>query len=176
MVTNVDSSTGTVAFSIQRQYADDGAAPGNGTISDLATIDLTVYDDDNESATARRFVTINNTAPAVSLDSVNGIMENGFATLTGSFTDPGILDVHTLTINWGDPNNSVDTTFSLPETAYLGYGSYASTDFSSYLTITSIDSLTGQVTFRFSTNTSTTVLPGQRHRRRHQRNFRYGRG
>ena len=147
VITSIDANTGAVGFSINRQFADDGAAPGNGTSSDLATIDLTVSDDDGESGTARRFVTINNVAPVVSLDPVNGITENGFATLTGSFTDPGILDTHTLTINWGDPNNSVDATFNLPATAYLLYGSYASTDFSSYLTITLIDSLTGQVGF-----------------------------
>lgn len=48
-------------------------------------------------------VTVNNVAPvftAVALsDSIN---ENEAATLSGSFTDPGTADEHTLTVDWGD--------------------------------------------------------------------------
>src|SRR5690242_12744835 len=38
------------------------------------------------------------------------IDENDRTTLTGSFTDPGTLDTHTVTIDWGDgsPATSID--------------------------------------------------------------------
>ena len=38
-----------------------------------------------------------------------GIGENGVITLSGSFTDPGALDTHAVSIDWGDgtPTTSV---------------------------------------------------------------------
>ena len=56
-------------------------------------------------------VTVNNVAPknvAVSVDSAS-IDEAGTVTLTGSFDDPGTLDVHTVTINWGDGSSDTLT-------------------------------------------------------------------
>ena len=49
-------------------------------------------------------VTVNNVAPTimnVSLDQTV-IDENGSVTLAGSVTDPGTLDEHVVTVNWGD--------------------------------------------------------------------------
>src|SRR5205823_1051504 len=43
--------------------------------------------------------------------SATSINENDSVTLGGSFTDPGALDAHTVTISWGD--GSASTTVSL---------------------------------------------------------------
>ena len=41
-VTAVDQTVGKVSFEVKHQYLDDGAAPGNGTLSDTSTIAVTV--------------------------------------------------------------------------------------------------------------------------------------
>ena len=53
-------------------------------------------------------VTITNAAPALVLNPVLSISENGTATLTGTISDLGALDTFTLVVHWGDhlsPNN-----------------------------------------------------------------------
>ena len=44
--------------------------------------------------------------------SATSILENDTTTLSGTFTDPGTLDTHTVTIGWGD--GSAPTILSLP--------------------------------------------------------------
>ena len=112
-ITSIDTVTGQVGFSVQHQYLDDGLAPGNGTVSDVSTIGVTVADDDAQSGVGNATVTVHNVAPAVTLDSVADINENGVATLTGSYTDIGLLDAHTVTVNWADPNNGLASTFAV---------------------------------------------------------------
>lgn len=59
----------------------------------------TGVNNDTETTT----VTVNNVAPTVNIAlSSTTINEDGSVTVTGSFTDPGTLDTHTATINWGD--------------------------------------------------------------------------
>ena len=62
-------------------------------------------------------VTVNNVSPTVALNAVTAIVENGLATLTGSFTDIGLLDSHTMTVNWGDTNNTTNSVFAIGATA-----------------------------------------------------------
>lgn len=48
-------------------------------------------------------ITVLNVAPiVVALANAHVIDEGGTIHLQASFTDPGILDTHTATINWGD--------------------------------------------------------------------------
>jgi hypothetical protein len=153
-ITSIDSTTGQVGFSVQHQYLVDGLAPGNGTISDVSTIGVSVADDDAQSGNNTTPVTVHNVTPAVALNTVSDINENGIATLTGSFTDIGLLDVHTLTVNWNDPNNALASTFTISAiqnaagvvTLSVGQMFASSTDLA-VLTITSIDGTTGEVGF-----------------------------
>src|SRR5204863_1454958 len=111
-----------------------------------------IADDDAQSSSTTTTVTVHNVSPAVALNAVADINENGFATLTGSYTDIGLLDAHTLTVQWDDPNNSLDSTFAVSAiqnaagtaTLHLGDTFSSSTD-SAILTITSINTATGQV-------------------------------
>ena len=64
------------------------------------------------------------------------------------------MDAHTVTVNWGDPNNGLASTFSVNAiedaagTATLNVGdTFSSSTDSAVLTITSIDAATGQVGF-----------------------------
>jgi hypothetical protein len=153
-ITSINAATGQVGFSVQHQYLDDGLAPGNNTPSDTVTIGVTVADDDAESSNTTVNVIVNNVAPSVALNSVPDVNENSVATLTGSYTDIGKLDAHTLTVHWDDPNNGLDSTFAISAiqnaagtaTLHVGDTVNSSTD-SAVLTITSIDAATGQVGF-----------------------------
>jgi hypothetical protein len=150
----VDLATGTVGFSVQHQYADDGPANGNGTPSDLSTIAVTIADDDGGSGSNSGFVTVNNMAPVVTLDPISNTTEPGTVTLTGAISDAGLKDAHTITVGWGDPNNPNDSTFNVDaivpgigsSTLYVGEF-FNSTDFLNVLQITSIDFATGMFGF-----------------------------
>src|SRR5207244_4116106 len=92
---------------ISHVYQDN--QPGNAGYS----IQVTVSDEDNASSSAGTQVTVMNVAPAdlaVGFTSA-AINEGNTATLNGSFTDPGVLDTHTVVINWGD--GSPSTTLNL---------------------------------------------------------------
>jgi hypothetical protein len=152
-ITSVDTVTGKITFSVQHQYVDDGGSPGNNTASDSSTITVTVADDDTASAIQTTTVTVNNVTPTLTLNSVSTITENGTATLTGSFTDIGKLDQHTLTVNWNDLNNPANSVFTvgaifdaMGNTTLAAGDTFASAD-GAVLTITSVNTLTGNVTF-----------------------------
>ena len=153
-ITSVDTTTGQVGFTVQHRYLDDGGAPGNGLETDTLTISATVFDDDTQNAATSRFVNVSNVAPTVSLSAVAGVLENGTLTLEGSFTDIGKLDVHTVTVNWADPNDSDISTFVVPGiltasgAATFPVGTtFSSTTDNAELTITSINTSTGEVGF-----------------------------
>jgi hypothetical protein len=75
-------------------YAD------NGTY----TITISLKDDDGATANGIFHVVVGNAPPVVNTDvAVEPITEGGTLTLPSTpFTDPGTLDTHTATIDWGD--------------------------------------------------------------------------
>ncbi len=89
----------TREFTIEHRYLDDNPT---GTPNDEYTIRLTLVDDDADVAVDATTITVTNVAPMISELSATGINENGVTVLTGVIIDPGSLDTHTLTINWGD--------------------------------------------------------------------------
>jgi uncharacterized repeat protein (TIGR01451 family) len=80
------TSTPTLAFQ----------APDDGTY----TFEL-VVSDGRESSTDQATITVTNTAPTVEV-STEPAAEGGVALLTASYVDPGFVDTHTATIDWGD--------------------------------------------------------------------------
>jgi hypothetical protein len=102
---DVDASTAQAA-------CPDEAFP----IDDIATIEpfhveFTATDPQNRKYVSTPEVTITNVAPKVTSLTAAAINENGTAQLSGTFTDPGVLDTHTVTIHWGD--GSAPQTLSL---------------------------------------------------------------
>ncbi len=145
------SSAGLVSFSVQHLYLDDGVAPGNNLSTDTPLIEVLLEDEFGDSDFQSVFITVANVAPEVTLDAVSDISEMQSVTLTGSFTDIGLLDAHTIAVQWGDGGSS---SFSIPAiqnnlgTATLHVGDvFNSTLDGVQLTITSIDAATGQVGF-----------------------------
>jgi hypothetical protein len=86
------------------------------TASDVYTIGIQVTDDDTGSVSAATTVTVNNVAPLITTFNAPVINEDGSATISGSFTDVGTLDTHTVTINWGDGTSSAATVDSVART------------------------------------------------------------
>jgi uncharacterized repeat protein (TIGR01451 family) len=79
----------------------------------IYTATLTLSDDDTGQDTGTVNALVENVPPAItSLAVTSPVDENGTATLTGTFTDPGTLDTFTLLIDWGD--GTASETFPYP--------------------------------------------------------------
>jgi len=98
------------------EFFPDNASPFEHTFADNAAgaTTITVFaDDDDGRYEATLDVTVNNVAAAlegVAIADTAGtgtLIEGSTATLTGSITDPGVLDSFTLTITWGDGQQNV---------------------------------------------------------------------
>jgi len=72
-------------------------------------VSVTATDKDGLTGPAdSQTLTVLNVAPSAASVSVSAspIDENGSTTLSGSFSDPGVLDTHTVVINWGDTTST----------------------------------------------------------------------
>jgi PKD repeat protein len=85
--------------------AGSGATPShtyadNGTY----TVTLNVTDDDGASSTTTTTATIANVAPTLSalVGPLDPTRVGTAVSVSGTFTDPGVLDTHTATFDWGD--------------------------------------------------------------------------
>lgn len=86
------------------------------------TIAVTLIDEDGSwtgnPAPFEKSVTVRNADPRLGVIETKDTLENGFATVSGSFTDAGPVDTHTVRIEWGDGSSSfadvdpVNRTFS----------------------------------------------------------------
>jgi PKD repeat protein len=135
------SSTGTLTTS--HTYAD------NGTY----TATLTVTDDDGGIGTDTVTVTVNNVAPTVGpiTAPIDPVRDGTEITVSAPFTDPGTIDTHTATWNWGDGTASVGTiteaggSGTVQDThIYAQAGVYTIT-----LTVTDKDGASGSAVFQY---------------------------
>lgn len=67
-----------------------------------STVNLTATDSDQLRATRSLPFNIVNVEPTLSLTTNSPLEEGGTAILNGTYFDPGVLDTHTVTIDWGD--------------------------------------------------------------------------
>ena len=112
--TVLNLTAGVLTFSSAHAYADDN--PTN-TASDTVAIQVTVADDDTGSVSGSTNITVNNVAPTiVTLPAPAAINENGTVTVSGTLSDPGTLDTHTVTFVWqdGTPNTVLPSQPALP--------------------------------------------------------------
>jgi PKD repeat protein len=95
---------GARAFAASHIYRDDDPS---GTPADDYEIIVTVTDEDADSGGVDAEITVNNVNPVI----VAFVSDATFAdkgeegepvTVTGSFTDVGVLDTHVATVDWGD--------------------------------------------------------------------------
>src|SRR5206468_1651312 len=99
----ISLAAGVFSFGTNHRYLDNGSD----------TVTATVADSTGAQAIGTATVHVANVAPAnVTLTPAPGtINENDTPSLSGSFTDPGTLDTHTVSIDWGD--GSTPTTVNL---------------------------------------------------------------
>ena len=90
---------GTHTFSRSHTYGTD---PANDA-AERHTIRVTVDDGDGGRGVAQAAVVVSNVAPHLEDLQLTALVAEGVnASLTGTFTDPGTLDVHAVTVDWGD--------------------------------------------------------------------------
>jgi VCBS repeat-containing protein len=130
-------------------------------IDQVGTQTLTVTaarTDASESDEMLITVQVSNAAPTVQLDPLF-LDNNGNATLTGTFIDPGVKDSHTLEVEWGD-DPATDhlrqpVVFSLPQIDMLNVGFeqigfHGIEPIFQFLEVTSVNKETGEVGFRIT--------------------------
>ncbi|MCP3996258.1 MAG: 3-carboxy-cis,cis-muconate lactonizing protein, partial [bacterium] len=92
---------GATGIDARHRYKDDG----NYTIS------LTITDDDSDTDSKTTSVTVTNAAPQLTLElEASTIDETGTSVLSGTISDAGILDTHTVFINWKDGGSPEEAT------------------------------------------------------------------
>ncbi len=105
--TTIVLAPGDDTFSTNHTYLNNLSGVASGTYS----INATVTSDEGTIGTASTVVTVSNVPPQFTASNlqitdqsvpVSSVNEGDTITLTGQFTDPGTLDPHTVTINWGD--------------------------------------------------------------------------
>ncbi|TPW19192.1 MAG: Uncharacterized protein FD126_2933, partial [Elusimicrobia bacterium] len=101
------------AVQAQHAYGDNGAY----------TVRVTVTDDDGGSSLRNFTATISNVAPALGTLSNQAAAEGAFVSLLGAvFTDPGFLDAHSATVDWGDGTTQAAAISSKTVFAQHAYG------------------------------------------------------
>lgn len=90
-VVAVNQGAGSGSLGSTHVYLDNG----------IYSVTVTVTDDDGGSDSENVNVTVNNVPPSVAATG-DSIDEGGTASVSALFTDPGILDTHTASIDWGD--------------------------------------------------------------------------
>ena len=104
------------SFSVAHQYFDDN--PTN-TSSDTFDVMVRLRDDDSGIDTDQVALTVDNVSPSdIQITPLVMIDENGIAQLQMSFVDPGILDTHTVDIDW-DGDNVFDETIVVSGGAFM---------------------------------------------------------
>ena len=111
----------------------DGSAPVSGTLTPnhtyadngIYTVTLTVTDKDGGMGADTLTVTVNNVAPAADAGADQMFNEGDTANFSGSFSDPGSVDTHTIEWNFGD--GATDSGSLTPSHTYPTAGVYTVT-------------------------------------------------
>lgn len=113
-------ASGVYSFSTSHVYADDSNSTGAVTASDVYAIGVTVRDADSmvgtSSPSGLLLVEVSNSQPVVGAVKFNDVVaaaggtvsanEGAPLVLSGVFTDAGVLDRHTVRLDWGDGTKS----------------------------------------------------------------------
>jgi PKD repeat protein len=142
---NVFDQTVTVTggtFSVDRQYPDDDPT---ATPSDTFTVHVRLRDDDLGSDTAGVDLTVNNVRPVLVVAPDQTVDEGALLDLSALgapplalFVDDGVLDTHTVTVNWGDGTGDQAGTLIGGGGAFAVGGTHAYIDDGIYMVTVSV--------------------------------------
>jgi parallel beta-helix repeat protein len=112
---NYNLPAGTTTYSLNHAYPDDNPT---GTSSDVYSVSVAIADDDFGADSESRSLTVQNSAPLVSAGADTTVDLGNPFTRSGSFTDLGVNDTFTATVDYGDgsgvqPLALTGNTFSL---------------------------------------------------------------
>ena len=99
-------------FEVSSMFGDDGPSPGNGTETDVETLEMWVWLEGDPSvyATASTTVTIHNVVPELNSQFVNYNLGGPVWEVQGQVDEPCVAvcssDIQTLTVDWGDGSDS----------------------------------------------------------------------
>jgi len=130
------SPTASGTLTPSHVYADDG----------VYTVTLTVADDDGDTTGDTLEVTVNNVPPTVEAGPDQTAYEGDTVNFSGSFTDPGLADTHTIEWSFGDGSPTASGTLT-PSHVYADDGVYTVT-----LTVTDDDGRTTSDTLEVIVN------------------------
>ncbi len=117
---------GVNSFNVIHKYLDDNPT---GTASDTYKINVLLSDSHNASVTAVLTTTVKNVEPAASIDAPASGVRGQDLTFAGSFIDPGTLDTHRVSWDFGDgavigSHSSVDVNALKVTHVYTASGTY----------------------------------------------------
>jgi hypothetical protein len=115
------------AVSATHTYFDNGIYTGSVSVSD----------DDGGTGSDGFTVTVRNVAPIVTAGPDQSVDEGATVTVAGHFTDPGVGDTHTATINWGD-GTVENAQIVLGESGRIAFGSHLYVDDNVYTVTLSV--------------------------------------
>lgn len=136
----------------------NGSVSGNHAYGDegVYTVEVTIKDDENATASGSFVVTVENVAPTIEVGGNQDVEEGELVVLDPSvFNDSGSLDTHVATIDWGDGSAVDSGTISLTSVALPGLpggvdgtvsGMHVYADGGPYIVEVEIDDLDGGVT------------------------------
>ena len=109
---NVILVAGAREFTVSHQYPDDKPT---GTSADVHSITARVSDGTVDSVSRSVNVTVANVAPTFGSLTLSGVTltEGASLAINGSVTDPGSLDVHSVSVDWGDGSPAQNLSLSL---------------------------------------------------------------
>lgn len=107
----------TRQWTATHRYLDDDLTGSNNDLTDRDTFSVvaTVSDEDGGQSSASAEVTVLNVFPTVAnVEFTETLTDTGLdVVIRGSFTDPGVRDVHAMLVDWGDQPTP-------PEGSFLG--------------------------------------------------------
>lgn len=111
----IDLPAGSDNFTRSHQYLD-----GTNTYG----VTVTIEDKDGDSDSVSVNIEVNNVAPTVNLVSALELNEGDPLAVTGTFSDPGSLDTHTATVDYGDGDGPQLLALNVDGSFSISYGPY----------------------------------------------------
>ena len=97
-----DGTSGTLTLNDDKSFDLNHVYNDNG----VYTVTVTVQDSAAATATDSFVVTVNNVAPTVNVGANGNIDTGAILEPSGTFSDPGVSDTHTATVDYGDGSGS----------------------------------------------------------------------